>query len=115
MYKIKRFVDGNIERYKARLIARGFTQQEGIDYSKIFSSIINQAIVSLIFSIVVSCNWKIHQLDINNAFLNGVPTNDVYMKQPSGFVEYALPLICADYISPCMVKTITDGMVYLSE
>jgi histone deacetylase 1/2 len=47
--------------------------------------------VRLVFSIVVSCGWKIHQLDIHNAFLNGVFDEEVYMKQPPGFVDYALP------------------------
>jgi hypothetical protein len=45
VYRIKRRVDGSIERYKARLVARGFTQQEGIDYSETFSQVIKQAIV----------------------------------------------------------------------
>ena len=45
----------------------------------------------LVFSIAVSCGWKIHQLDIHNAFLNGVLDEEVYMKQPPGFVDSALP------------------------
>jgi len=60
VYKIKRRSDGSIERYKARLVARGFTQQEGIDYSETFSPVIKQAIIRLVFSIIVSCDWKIH-------------------------------------------------------
>jgi len=76
---------------KARLVARGFTQQEGIDYSETFSPVIKQATVRLVFSIVISCNWKIHQLNIHNAFLNGVLTKEVYMKQPPGFVNPTLP------------------------
>jgi len=91
VYKIKHRSDGNIERYKAHLIARGFTQQEDIGYSETFSPIIKQATVKLVFSIVVSCDWKIHQLDIYNAFLNGVLDEEVYMKQPPGFVDSALP------------------------
>jgi hypothetical protein len=91
VYQIKRHVDGSIERYKACLVARGFTQQEGIDYSEIFSPVIKQATVRLVFSIVVSRNWKIHQLDIYNAFLNGVFTEEVYMKQPLGFIDSTFP------------------------
>jgi len=91
VYKIKRRFDGSIERYKTRLVARGFTQQEGIDYSETFSPVIQQATVILVFSIVVSCGWKFHQLDIHNAFLNGVLDEEVYMKQPPGFVDSALP------------------------
>jgi len=64
VYKIKCKSDGSIQRYKARLVARGFTQQEGIDYSETFSPVIKQATVRLVFSIAVSCGWKIHQLHI---------------------------------------------------
>jgi len=80
VYRIKRRFDGSIERYKASLVARYFTQQEGIDYSKTFSPIIKQATVRLVSSIIISYNWKIHQLDIHNTFLNGILDEEVYMK-----------------------------------
>jgi hypothetical protein len=54
VYRIKRRVDGSIERYKARLVARSFTQQEGIDYSETFNLVMKQATVRLVFSIAVS-------------------------------------------------------------
>jgi histone deacetylase 1/2 len=60
-------------------------------YSETFSPVIKQATVRLVFSIAVSRNWKIHQLDIHNAFLNGILTEDFYIKQPSGFVDSSLP------------------------
>ena len=58
---------------------------------KTFSPVIKQATVRLVFSITVSSGWKNHQLDIHNAFLNGVLDEEVYMKQPLGFVDSALP------------------------
>jgi len=60
VYRIKHRVDGNIERYKAHLVARVFTKQEGIDYSEMFGPVTKQATVRLVFSIAVSHNWKIH-------------------------------------------------------
>ena len=56
-----------------------------------FNPIIKQATFRLVFSIAVLCDWKIHQLDIHNAFLNDVINEEVYMKQPSGFVDSTLP------------------------
>jgi len=91
VYMIKCRVDGSIERYKGRLVVRGFTQQEDIDYFETFSLVIKQAIVILVFYIAVSCDWKIHHLDIHNAFLNDILDEKVYIKQPLGFVDYSLP------------------------
>ena len=91
VYRIKRRVDDNIERYKVRLVARGFTRQEGIDYSETFNLVIKQPTIKLVFFIVVLRDWKIHQHDIHNAFLNGVLAEKVHMKQPLGLVDSALP------------------------
>ena len=90
VYKIKHRVDSSIEWYKERLVARGFTQQEGIYYSETFSLVVKPVTVRLIFSIAVSRNWKIYQLDIHNVFLNDVLAEEVYMKQPPGFFYSAL-------------------------
>jgi histone deacetylase 1/2 len=91
VYKIKRHVDSRITRYKAQLVARGFTQQEGIDYLKMFSLVIKPTTVHLVLTIVVSYGWNIHQLDVHNAFLNDILQEEVYMTQPPGFVDPALP------------------------
>ena len=56
VYRIKRRVDGSVKWYKACLVARGFTQQEGIDYSETFSPVVKHPTIRLMFSIVVSCN-----------------------------------------------------------
>jgi histone deacetylase 1/2 len=90
VYKIKSRVDGAIDHYKAHLVARGFTQQEGIDYSKIFSPVVKTTTIRLVLTIVVSKRWQIWQLDVHNAFLNGSLREVVYMAQPSGFVDSTL-------------------------
>jgi histone deacetylase 1/2 len=89
--KIKRHADGQVTQYKARLVARSFTQQEEIDYLEMFSPVIKPITVRLVLTIAVSYGWNIHQLDVHNAFLNGILQEEVYMAQPPGFVDPALP------------------------
>ena len=71
IYKIKYKPDGSIDRYKARLIAQGFTQIVGIDYFDTFSPVMKPCTIRLVLALVVNFQWPIKQLDIENAFLNG--------------------------------------------
>uniref|UniRef100_A0A2N9G141 Uncharacterized protein n=1 Tax=Fagus sylvatica TaxID=28930 RepID=A0A2N9G141_FAGSY len=89
VYKIKRHADGSISRFKARLIAKGFHQQAGLDYDETFSLVIKPTIVKIILTLAAQFSWPLRQLDISNAFLHGFLKEDVYMAQPQGFIDQA--------------------------
>ncbi|KAJ9563084.1 hypothetical protein OSB04_008244 [Centaurea solstitialis] len=83
--------NGQLERYKARLVAQGFSQQPGLDFDDTFSPVVKPATIRTVLSISISRNWPIHQLDVKNAFLHGDLTETVYMRQPPGYVNSSFP------------------------
>ena len=86
VYKTKCDSKGNVERYKARLVVKGFTQREGIDYNKTFSPVSCKHSFRIIMALVARYDLELHQMDVKTAFLNGDLYENVYMAQLKGFV-----------------------------
>ena len=78
--------DGSIARLKARLIAKGYAQTYGVDYSDTFFPVAKLSFIRLFISLAATHGWDLHQLDIKNAFLHGDLAEEVYMEQPPRFV-----------------------------
>ncbi|KAM0065667.1 putative RNA-directed DNA polymerase [Helianthus debilis subsp. tardiflorus] len=91
VYKIKRKVDGSVDRYKARLVARGFSQQYGLDYEETFSPVAKLTSVRVLLAIAASKGWRLWQMDVSNAFLYGDLDHVIYMDQPRGFESAKYP------------------------
>ena len=91
---------------KARLVAQGFRQKEGIDYQETFAPVIRYDSVRIFLSVSAHLNLRVHQMDVNTAFLNSRMTDTVYVKQPPGFL---------DPLQPNAVWKLSGGMYGLKQ
>lgn len=95
IFKTKYHSDGSIERHKARLVARGFTQTFGVDYKETFAPVAKMNTVRVLLSVAINHGWSLFQMDVKNAFLHGDLEEDVFMKIPQGHPQEHEPgMVC---------------------
>jgi histone deacetylase 1/2 len=94
VFKVKHKADGSVDKFKARLVAQGFTQRYSVDDLDTFSPVVKPATIRLVLAIAMPRDWSVRQLDISNAFLHGVLEETAYMRQPPGFEDPQHP----DYV-----------------
>ena len=87
VFKTKRDSEGNVDRFKARLVAQGYTQEAGIDYDEVFAPVARYTSIRTVLAIANQLDLELHQMDVKSALLNGNLENDIFMKQPEGYID----------------------------
>jgi transposase InsO family protein len=90
VFKAKQDANGNVVRFKARLVARGFSQAYGIDYFDTFAPVAKLTTYRVIFALAALEQWEIHGMDVITAYLLGKLNEEIYMMQPEGFVRMGM-------------------------
>ena len=86
VFRTKLNPDGSINKHKARLVVKGYAQVAGMDYFETYAPVARLDTIRLVFSIAAQKRWKIFQLDVKSAFLNGYLKEEIFIEQPEGFV-----------------------------
>jgi hypothetical protein len=87
IFKVKLDQSGKVDCYKARLVARGYSQEYLLDYNETFAPVVRFNSIRTLIAWAANASMKIHQMDVKTAFLNGELKEEIYMQQPDGFVE----------------------------
>ncbi|GJW89137.1 copia protein [Tanacetum coccineum] len=91
VYRNKLDENGVVTRNKARLVAQGYNQQEGIDYDETYAPVAGLESIRKLLAYACSLDFKLYQMDVKSAFLNGFINEEVYVAQPQGFIDFAKP------------------------
>jgi len=83
--------NGNIVRNKARLIAKGYNQEEGINFDETYAPVARLEAVRLLMAYACMCNFKISPMDVKSAFFNGFLNEEMYVSQPHGLEDHLYP------------------------
>lgn len=87
MYKVKCKLTGGVDRYKARLVVKGYNQINGLDFKDHFPPVAKLTTVRIFIALATAKHWPIFQLGINNAFLHNFLNEEVYMVPPQGYTH----------------------------
>lgn len=87
IYKIKRDAAGQIIKHKARIVAKGYVQKQGVDYEEVFAPVTRLETIRLILALAAKNSWEVNHLEVKTAFLNGEILEEVYVTQLEGFVK----------------------------
>ena len=85
VYRLKQTTDSPRPKYKARIVAKGFRQEYGVDFDEVFSPVVKMTTLRFLLRVVAAENLELHQLDVKTAFLHGDLDEEIYMEQPQGF------------------------------
>jgi hypothetical protein len=88
VYKLKNGVDYKIQRYKERLVEKGYSPREGIDFHEIFSPVAKLVSICVVLALVALLDIELEHLEVKTTFLHGDLDEEIYMEQPKGFVQY---------------------------
>ncbi|GJW46021.1 retrovirus-related pol polyprotein from transposon TNT 1-94, partial [Tanacetum coccineum] len=91
VYRIRLDENGVVSRNKARLVAQDYNQQEGIDYDETYAPVARLESIRILLAYACALDFKLFQMDVKGAFLNGFINEEVYMAQPSGFIDFEKP------------------------
>ena len=95
MFKKKLNAEGKVEKYKARLVEKRYSQVEGIDFGEIFSHVAKLTSIRFLLAIVAAFDLEVEQMDVKTTFLHGDLEEEIYMKQHEGFtVKGKKELVC---------------------
>uniref|UniRef100_A0ACD5TXY1 Uncharacterized protein n=1 Tax=Avena sativa TaxID=4498 RepID=A0ACD5TXY1_AVESA len=87
VFKVKKDPQGNVIKHKARLVAKGYAQRQGVNFDEVFAPVARMETVRVLIALAAHDGWEVHHMDVKSAFLNGDLAEEVYVRQPPGFVD----------------------------